>query len=348
MNIKQAKEALRVGYQSGMPVVFLSQPGLGKSSIVNQFVEELATKTGEKVGLIDQIRSSTLNPSEAGDIRYIKEDVVKAAVQEWVPSPARVAKGDIPETGIIFLDEIFDSPILSMQSVLQQLFLERRLGSAHVADGWYICAASNRLKDKAAASRPSTALINRAMVLDVEPDADVLYEHFVEIGLSVQTCAYLRFRPDCLSDFNPAARNENMQFLSARSLEAIDNVAKYISPDLDEVVQLELYSGVIGSGRGSEYYGFRKIFDKLPSLNAILKDPTNHPVPDEMDVQVAVAQALIHRTDDLNAENVLKFLVRYPTDIGVASIKDLMPRSKKIAMTQTFKTWAAENSSLIL
>ena len=346
MNIKQAKEALRIGVKAKMSLLLLSSPGIGKSSIVYQLVQEMSEEKDEKIGMIE-IRGASSSPSELADIKYVKAEEVHDAPQAWFPTDEKVEAGLCPRTGVIFVDEIGDS-MMSVQSTLQRLGLDHKLGSLKMAKSWYVCMASNRQKDKAASGRLSTALINRCMVLTVEPDSDVLYEYFVEQGVSVPVTAYLRFRPDCLGDFDPGARNENPQFLSPRSLEAVDRVIKHMPANIEDGLKLEMISGTVGDGRGSELFGFLKIFEKLPDLNKILLDPEGHPVPEEVDIKVAVAQALIHRSDASNCDSIMKFFNRLPKDIGVASVKDLLSRSKDVALTQTFKTWASANSSLIL
>jgi len=349
MNIVQFKECLHYGYESGKPILALSSPGIGKSSAVFQFVEELSSKLGESVDLIE-VRGSTLNPMEMADVKYIKDGKVCDAPQDWVPTDEKVEAGECSRVSVIFLDELFDVSVPTTQSVLQRLFLDRKLGSAELAKGCYVCAASNEVKHRAAATRPSTALINRVIVVKVEADPDVLFNYLIrKDDFHRAVPAFLRFRPDCIQPPDFKEMGEDLQFCSPRSLEAAGKLLYKLPPDVDDDLKLELLNGTVGTGVGVELFGFEKMMNDLPDLDKVIEDPDNYPVPKPIDVAIATVYALFNRIkDDETLERVARYLVRYPTEMSVMAIKDLRQIHANLFQVDCVREWAVDKSFLFI
>ncbi len=340
MNIVQAKQLIKLGYEIKRGVILIGQPGNGKSAAIYQCAEELSDEHNEDFGMIE-MRGSTLNPAETADIKYIVKGKVKDAPQNWVPTAERVKAGACPARGLIFLDEIGDS-MMSIQSVLQRLFLDRKLGSLTLADGWQCVAATNRAKDKAAAGRLSTALINRCIVATVTPDPDVFYNWGIDNGIDYRILSFVRFRPECVNDFDPGRRSENMAFCSPRSLEIASDTIKGFE-DFSEALKIETISGILGDGVGSEFSGFLRVMDDLPDLSAILKDPKTYPVTTKVDVAYATIGALIHLADDKNLEKIVIYFTRFGTELSIVALTDLMRINEAAAEIPEFIKWASKN-----
>jgi len=349
MNIKDAKEVLRICHKSNTPVLMLSSPGLGKSSIFQQFRTELKEQYQKPVGFIE-LRSSTLDPLSSSDIKYVDDGSVKEAPQSWVPTQQDIDEGLFPEHGIILCDELLDGPLVA-QSALQRLVLDRMVGSRKVADGWYIGAASNSQKHRAAAGRLSSALANRFLILEIEPDPDVSYEYFMsdecpDYGIPVP--AYLRFRPDCIQPPDFSAQNESPQFCSPRSLEKLANLVMDLPDSTPDSLKLEMFSGLVGPGRGSEFLGFLTVYEQLPDLNKLMAEPATYPVPKAPDVLIATIYALIARLTNETAKSLIKFFVRIPSpDIATVALKDSLAQCPEIARTDEWKEWASQNVELL-
>jgi hypothetical protein len=346
MLVNQIQKTLEMSYKTQRPVIFLSAPGVGKSDSVYQFAKTKADENSEPFGVIE-VRGSMLSPAEAGDIKAVIDGKVVSLSQDWIPTDEKVEAGECPAKGIVFLDEIFDA-MPSVVSVLQQLLLDRKLGSAVLASGWHTVGCSNRLKDKAASTRPSTAVINRCMVVTVEPDADIFYDWAIENGIDVRVTAFVRFRPKCVHDFDPAARKENPAFCSPRSLHIASDLVKSFGKDFPEDLKLELLSGALGDGVGSEFYGFMGLMNELPDLNKIIKDPDNYPVPEKTDVLIATVYALMNRITDKNMEDILRFFVRVPTEISVVAMRDTIKEHPSVGKTDVFKKWASKKIDFLV
>lgn len=340
MNIAQVKELIIATYPMNLPVCLLSQPGSGKSSIIQQAVSFLADIYKTPFGMIE-IRGASSSPSELAAIKYVHAGSVLEAEQAWVPTAERVAAGECPERGIIFCDEL-PSSLPSVISTLQRLFLDRKLGGLTLAPGWYVVAAGNRASDKSASNNLSLAFVNRCLLVTVDNDPDVTFNWGIDNDIDHRVLAYLRFRPTCLQDFDPSRRSANPAFCSPRSLE---NLSKLIKPNLlSGVVLSEAITGLVGDAVGSEFNGFLQISSELPDIDDILKNPADSPIPKAVNVLYATIGALNSRAkDDKSVGQIMKYFTRLGTEMAVVAIKDLGKINTKAYTTPEFISWASDN-----
>lgn len=295
MNIVLAKEAIRVSMKTGShgrPVMLSGPPGVGKSTIFRQLVRELSQETGEEWGLII-FKTSTSDPSEAGDLKLVvkTEDGARVvnAPQDWVPTEEAIAKGKFPKYGIVLCDEILDGSLM-MQSVLQGFVLDRELGSAQLAPGWYTAAASNRRKDNAAAGRMSTALARRYTHITIESDLDTTVAYAYRNNWHPLVPAFLRFRPQLLNTFeNAKKQGDEYAFANECSWEFM---SEYLYAGVPSSIKAELYAGVVGRGPAGEFLAFELVYNSLPDMDKLRKNPGAYPVPTELSVLYATLGSL--------------------------------------------------------
>lgn len=340
MNIVQAKTVIRAGYKTGRPVCLLSSPGIGKSFATLQCVEELAEEYDEPFGMIE-IRGASSSPAELAAIKYVDAGQVLEAEQAWFPTKEKVKAGECKPRGIIFCDE-FGAGMPAVQSTLQRLFLDRKLGGLTLAPGWFVCAASNRAKDKAASGNISRAFINRCISVTVNPDPDVFFDWGLENGIDHRILAFVRFQPDCVNDGLEIHRSENQAFCSPRSLHIASDLLKQ-EKMFGEALMQETLQGTLGDGVGSTFAGFMRIMNDLPDLDEILKDPSRYPIPEKMDVAWATIGALTNRAKPATVGAIMKYFVRLSTELSVVAIKDLAKKEKSVFTTKEFRVWSADN-----
>lgn len=338
MNIEKLIDVIKMSYRIKRPVLALSSPGIGKSSSVYQAASQMSAEYGDTFNVIE-VRASTSNAGELADIKYVDNKEVMEAAQGWVPTNSKVKQGLCSSHGIVFLDEIADSTA-SIQSALQQLLLDRRLGSARLADGWGTVAASNRQSDKAAAGRLSTALINRCMLVTIDPDTDSFVKWGLQYGIHQDVIAFCRWKRSPWN-FDPTSKGQNPAFCSPRSMHILSDILHEV-PDPD----FELITGVIGDGVGSEMAGFLKLKAELPNLDEIIRDPHGVKVPARMDIAVAVLYALIGRITDKNVGNILTFLARNPIEIAIAAFMDVCTQKPELVHNKVVQEWMCDKNNV--
>lgn len=335
MNVKELQELLITSYKAKRPVLALGQPGVGKSASVYQAAATLSALYGETFSVIE-LRAATANPIDLAAIKYVVDGEVRDAEQAWLPTDERVEKKLCNSRGLVFVDEIADGTA-STQSALQRLLLDRKLGSLTLAKDWHTVAASNRVADKAAAGRLSTALINRCITVDVKPDAKLFADWAMDFDLHPTVIAYTRWRGDTIWNFDPKSKNENPAFCSPRSMHILSDVLK-VCPN----PSLEVIAGCVGDAIGSEIYGFNQMMSELPDLDAIEAGRPS-PVPQAVDVAIATIYALVGRFKKENAGNIIKYFEGFDGEYAIMGMTDLIRKQREVVTScPAYAPWACK------
>jgi hypothetical protein len=316
--------ALQALVDARQPVFLWGGPGLGKSSIIRKLA------ASRSVSLQD-IRALLLDPVDLRGLPFLGSDGrAKWAHPEFLPKDGE---------GILFLDELNAAPAM-VQAGCYQLVLDRALGEYKLPDGWAIVAAGNREADRAATTRMPTPLRNRFVHLEFEVDIQEWSEWALQSAIRPEVIAFLRFRPELLSQFD---RDANA-FPSPRSWEFVSRI---LSAGPDPTVEHELLGGAVGAGAATEFSGFLRMFRELPNIDAILVNPHREPVPDNAAAQYAVASALAHSATDSNFDRVRVYLDRMPTEFQVLCVRDASLREPAIRHTAAFTQWAVRNHHVL-
>jgi hypothetical protein len=322
------------------PVMMWGPPGVGKS----QMVAQVAEKHG--VPVID-IRLSQMEPSDLRGIPFRSGEHVEWAVPAMLPDAERHGV-----EGILFLDEITSAPP-SVSAAAYQLILDRRLGEYRVPDGWAIFAAGNRQGDRGVTYSMPAPLANRFSHFEVETHLDDWVSWAYQSGIDERLIAFLRFRPELLFDFDPA--HNPVAFPSPRSWEFAHRGLKKFE-DHPELLQGTLQA-CVGPAAGIELTAFVNSLDQMPDLDAIIAGE-QVPVPKEIDLQYAVAAALVGRAiraqDDPAAAdvigNILRYAGRFPQrEMGVMLVSDLHRAiGAELFEVPAFADWAQAVADVML
>ena len=322
------------------PVMLWGPPGVGKS----QMVAQVAEKHG--VAAID-IRLSQMEPSDLRGIPFRNGELVEWAVPAILPDVARHGT-----TGILFLDEI-TSAAPTVSAAAYQLILDRRLGEYRVPEGWAIFAAGNRQGDRGVTYSMPAPLANRFSHFTVEAHLDDWVAWAYAHGIDERLIAFLRFRPDLLFDFDPA--HNPVAFPSPRSWEfAHRALAKF--GDNGHLL-LPALQACVGPAAGVELKAFVDNLDNLPDIDAILRGE-EVPVPKEVDLQYAVASALVGSAIRAKATGeaketygrILDYARRFPQrEMGVMLVSD-MQRAIGAGLFEVpqFAPWAKSIADVML
>jgi MoxR-like ATPase len=322
------------------PVMLWGPPGVGKSQMVAQ--------VGERHGVsVIDIRLSQMEPSDLRGIPFRSDGLVEWAVPAMLPDEKRHGAA-----GILFLDEINSAPP-SVSAAAYQLILDRRLGEYQVPAGWAIFAAGNRQGDRGVTYAMPAPLANRFAHFEVEAYLDDWVLWAYQRGIDERIIAFLRFRPELLFDFDPA--HNPVAFPSPRSWEFAHRALQKFGEAHQLLV--ETLQACVGSAAGIEAAAFIRSLDKLPDLDAILRrEPV--PIPREIDLQYAVASALVARALRAKAENkgdevygpILEFAGRFSQrEMGVMLVSDMHRAiGQAIFNVPEFAPWAQVVADVML
>ncbi|MDM8546635.1 AAA family ATPase [Candidatus Venteria ishoeyi] len=322
------------------PVMLWGPPGVGKSQIVAQVAAR------HQVPVID-IRLSQMEPSDLRGIPFRSKELVEWAVPALLPDRERHG-----EAGILFLDEITSAPP-SVSAAAYQLILDRRLGAYEVPEHWIIVAAGNRQGDRGVTYTMPAPLANRFSHFEVDTHLDDWVAWAYQNQIDERIIGFLRFRPELLFDFDPA--HNPVAFPSPRSWEfAHRAVQKFMElPDL----LLGGLQACIGPAAGIELKAFIDNLENMPSLDAILNGE-DVPVPKAIDLQYAVASALVGRairakgSEDSQAVygRILEYAGYFPQrEMGVMLISDMQRAiGDELFRVPQFQAWAQQVAEVML
>ena len=322
------------------PVMLWGPPGIGKSQIIAQVAKRHAAP------MID-IRLSQMEPTDLRGIPFRIENRVEWAVPSMLPDAERHGP-----YGILFLDEITSAPP-SVSAAAYQLILDRRLGDYEVPPGWAIFAAGNRQGDRGVTYTMPAPLANRFSHFEVETNVDDwvswAYANNIDEGL----IAFLRFKPELLFDFNPA--HNPVAFPSPRSWEFAHRTLQKFGDNPN--LLLPTLQACVGPAAGLELHAFIENLENMPDLDAIMRgEPV--PVPREVDLQYAVASALVGRAIRAKGGpdakilhgHILDYAARFPLrEMGIMLVSDMHRAiGQSLFSVPQFSNWANAVADLML
>jgi len=327
MKPSQIRAALETLLEVGQPAFLWGPPGVGKSQVVAQVAADHGLELAD-------VRAVLLDPV---DLRGIPR-FTDAGDTVWCP-PAF-----LPKTGhgILFLDELNAAPPL-VQAACYQLILDRRLGEYELPRGWTVVAAGNRESDRAVAHRMPSALANRMVHLDVDPDLDDWLDWALANGIDARLRAFLQFRPKLLHAFDPT-RNDKA-FPSPRSWEFVSRIMA-AGPSLS--VLRGLVRGTVGEGAAAELLGFLDVHKSMPDPEAVLADPGNVPIPEDPAVIYAMCESVARKACDDSMPGLAVLASRLPVEFGVLLMRDAAAVEPSVVETEAFKGWACANSDVLV
>lgn len=322
------------------PVMLWGPPGVGKSQIIAQVAER------EQVPIID-IRLSQMEPSDLRGIPFRDGTKVEWAIPSMLPDAQTHG-----EKGILFLDEITSAPP-SVSAAAYQLILDRRLGDYRIPDGWAIFAAGNRQGDRGVTYTMPAPLANRFSHFEVEINTDDWVVWAYQHNIDDRIIAFVRFRPELLFDFDPA--HNPTAFPSPRSWEFAHRALQKFDHNHD--LLLGALQACIGPAAGIELKAFVDNLDQLPDLDAIVNGE-DVPAPKEIDLQYAVASALVGRSIRASGTensqtvhgNILNYASRFPQkEMGVMLVTDMHRAiGEDIFDVPEFANWSNDVADLML
>ena len=288
-----------------------------------------------------------MEPSDLRGIPFRSDGNVEWAIPSILPDTERHGS-----EGILFLDEITSAPP-TVSAAAYQLILDRRLGEYQVPDGWAIFAAGNRQGDRGVTYSMPAPLANRFSHFEVETNLDDWVAWAYRNGIDERIIGFLRFRPELLFDFDPA--HNPVAFPSPRSWEFAHRALQKFEGH-PQLLQGTLQA-CVGPAAGVELNAFVNSLDKMPDLDAILAGE-EVPAPEEIDLQYAVAAALVGRAiraheggDGTQAHGrILDYAQQFPQrEMGVMLVSDMHRAiGEAIFSVPQFSDWAQAVSDVML
>ncbi len=329
MRAKELTALLATTIEAKLPVLIKGAPGIGKSDIVGQ-----AAAAANATLLI-----SHPVVSDPTDFKGLP-GIVKGKA-EFLPfgDLRQMVEADGPT--VAFLDDLGQAPAV-VQAAAMQLILARRVNGFEVSPHVVFIAATNRREDRAGVTGILEPVKSRfATIVELTVQVDDWCEWAMANGVPTELIAFVRFRPSLLMD----AGTPTNDIVNRPSPRTVTYAGKLYSAG---VRSIEALAGAVGQGFATEFIAFLRVWESLPSIDAVLMDPDSAQVPTEPAALYAVATALATRVSKDNAPRVLKYAMRLPEEFGVLTIRDSLRTCPAAAKTRAFIEWATTHQDVLL
>lgn len=203
LTIPQTQEFL-LNIATTRPVFIWGPPGIGKSSLVEQFAQQLGLECVALLG-------SQLAPEDLIGIPKIE-----GAVSRFYPPSMIVRDREF----VLFIDEL-NIASQEIQKAFYSLILEQRIGEYRLPKGSIIIGAGNRAHDAAMAKQMPSALVNRMVHVHLRASHRDWLAWAEQHGLHRWVIDYIRARPSQLATEVPPTKEE--PFSTPRSWHAVSD-----------------------------------------------------------------------------------------------------------------------------
>lgn len=349
VTIKKAYPLMLDTLRAGLIPYLKSSPGIGKSDLVkliaeenNLFIKDIRlaqcdpTDLAGFPSLIDTEKTEEIN----GEIVITKSKRSGYSPPEDFPletDPLPLNNAGVPYKGwLILFDELSSAP-LATQAAAYKIFLDRMVGQHKLHPNVAMVAAGNLATDKAVVNRMSTAMQSRLIHVKLKVDIKSWIEWAYKHDIDNRVIGFLNFRAELLHKFDPNSKDDT--FPCPRTWEFISKIIKPWS-SIDEE-KLPLLIGTVGEGAAMEFQSFSTIFNTLPTIEEILKNPNNVRIPSEPSTMYAFSSLLARFADKTNIKSIMTVLKHIPIEFQVLSIRGIFMRDKSLKNDPNMKQWVS-------
>jgi len=273
LSIRQIHEFL-LNVATSRPVFIWGPPGVGKSSLVEQFAHELGLECVALLG-------SQLAPEDLIGIPQID-----GAVSRFFP-PAMIVRD---REFVLFIDEL-NIASAEIQKAFYSLILDKRIGEYRLPQGSIIIGAGNRAVDAALARQMPSALVNRMVHVHLKPSHREWLTWAQEHGIHSWVLDYIRSRPTQLATEVPPTKEE--PFSTPRSWHCVSDALHAFGEDIAANHLDALLFGCLTRDHAIGFKAFLKQIRNKFSVHRILKGEEPWPAaPEDRDLTYFLTQSL--------------------------------------------------------
>lgn len=324
---EQTKEAIRLHLQADVPTLVTSVGGAGKSSIVYQIAEE------ENLHVID-LRLSQLTRY---DLLGYPKDV--NGRMSFLPVDEFILEGDSIPNGksgiLLFLDELLQADKY-VQGASYRLVLDRMVGKHKLHPNTRIIAAGNGVLNSQSDNKMIAPLKSRFTHINMEVNLNefkaYVEEQVMQGNWNSLLLGFISFKPEHIINYDPNTINDVVTYSSPRTLNMLSDLvnAGLLSqpPELYE----PMITGIIGESAGNDFNAYVGIYKQLPTVQEILADPINCPMPKSVGAQWALSTLLLNGITATTTNQFAQYIERVTNeDIKVVIYRTLLRKCPQIA-----------------
>lgn len=321
-----------------IPTFIHGWTGIGKTMIAhNELRKELQSACGREV-VVDEFRMSHIPLEDTSGIPVVDKNTMRTS---W-SCPGLVPVND-DRMHLIYYGEAghIDPP---KQHVLYGATNERKIGGYPLPTYHRIILDLNTREDKGGDIRLLRPFENRGWHCFAELDWAAWDRRQRERGTDPRLTAFVKLRQDYLhymlqrDNDGRVIEPTGPAFCTPRSIEAIDKVHKNPVPYNSNEMVVNAARGLCGEKFARDYSTFlRDLAAKLPKLSAIKADPKGAKVPDDLDQQWMIANAIAHSVTRADADIWAQYLARLSADIAARAVHQIRQRDASLSEIKSLK-----------
>lgn len=328
MNATKLADLLRSSIKHRRPLLIKGAPGIGKSDLVAQVCDEV------KADLL------LMHPAISDPVDYKgMPAILPDGTAHFLPFGDLTKLCAAQSLTVGCFEEMGQAPP-SVQAALLHVVLARTVNGHKISDHVVFIGCTNDTMHLAGVSGLIEPMKSRWTIVQLDVSLEDWSVWALDKGMPSELVAFIRFRPSLLSDFKPTKALTNSP--SPRGWASVGNWLEA------GVKDLEVFSGAVGEGAATEFYAFLDLYQQLPSLDAILLDPTGSPVPDKPAGLFAVSAGLARKATAANLERANRYMERLPTEFNVSFMRDAVRLNKSVTNCPAFVAWATKHSDVLL
>lgn len=359
IHIKHLSRELALSYAAGTNILGVSKPGIGKTETTLATAKQMAERIeGFKVWYVDM---TTATPNDL--MAYMpNEKTHKLEGYENVSLPN--AYDDPDAKGFVLEDEALNADPMTGKVFQKYNNGEIIGGRFRKPDGVICVLLSNRLQDKAGVMQQSRAFLRRVEQVEIFSDAAHNLKFAESAGWYPVVVEFLKKFPHLIDNYDEvfdadvqrekklskddvAEKNEEGKRGIWANMGSWTRISKleYAAKSLNIEMNPARFLSNVGKAIGTQYNTYRATFDKIASVEEILKNPKGVAVPEKMDQLYVMVCMLAQLVPQNHVKEAGIFIDRLQGDIRAMAIRRLVKRSQKdrsafdIGATKEYKAW---------
>lgn len=339
------------GDDSHITPIFLSEPGVGKTSILKL----LKQKMGDGYDYIYVDCPS----KDYMDIAAVIPNHDSKALDQYVGA---LFKMDSPKPKVIMLDELFKVPKL-MGVIYTRLMLERVVGDRELPMGSMVFGTSNNGSDGVGDS-VQAHVGNRVALIPMEKSNATKWNIWAgENGVSNTIRAFVALNPRIMASykdggqddnpmiFNPTRPSQSVSFASPRSVFKLNRVV--VNRDIIGHKAADVtIAGIVGLSTQKALSVFIDMEKQLIPISKIIADPEGVTMPEDV---AALCMIMFNAIDEITTEDELTQFMKFNNRMRNSELQSifftmLMSNKKTVKLAcnnDTVKAWTKDNYKFV-
>lgn len=350
MKISDFKRRIVRYYDSGICVYIRGGIGIGKSTTVEAAPEVLSRAKGGRYGIVI-LNAPLLTPTDL--LGYLIPEHKDGRVLSRFTEPFWFVTEDgrhlsEHDGGIIFVDEE-DKADTDVKKILAEMSLSNRLGPHRIPKSWRVWMGGNRKEDRSGSTKDYDHQINRRKEISIDFDLQAFEDFCFETGVHP---FFIHIANQNAHMINEGVPDVQRPFCTPRSFVrcATYVMAQQPDPDKIEIDPLlgEEMQGMIGPAAAAVVTAGITLYNEMPKIADIVRDPTKAKIPERADAQILVIYNLAARVEEETMKPFITYIERMPAEYTIAFAKAACKRNPQLVNTKAFGDWCMKNATLMM